>query len=331
MKVQINSFPVGFELENEKTIADVIGSMYKWTQERDLVFVEAQIDDKNYLINDIPELSLDEVELINCQVQSKADIVISSLSECINYCNKALNFIVKTKNSNQLDQSQIESMCDGIDWLIEVMNRIMQLLSLDINEIKYQDKRVIDYVHSIEIFKNNIVNSNNDFEIIEYFSEGGDIFNSISNIFKMLYFSENLKSLVIKSIESPDVLINSLMGIRNDVSDQLTNLEEIAHSFQAGKDNLGSEKLQVFIDFIYRYIKTCHQISPVFGIDLKSLEVDNISLDEKNANINNLLNDIIEALENNDIISLSDILEYEMKPSLEDLHLYIDQLINLIK
>ena len=44
----------------------------------------------------------------------------------------------------------------------------------------------------------------------------------------------------------------------------------------------------------------------------------------------NLLNSIIEAMEYNDIVSLADILEYEIMPATDNLHEYIDLLINNI-
>ena len=46
--------------------------------------------------------------------------------------------------------------------------------------------------------------------------------------------------------------------------------------------------------------------------------------------LHDFLNQTIIILENNDIISLSDILEYEILPALEDLGEYLDLLIDVI-
>jgi len=331
MKIQINSSPVGFELQNEKTVSDVINSMYKWTQQRDLVFVEAKVDDQSYFIDEIPDISLQEVELINCQIQSKADIVISSLSEGIEYCKKALNFMENSIRDNHPDITQIEFMPGGIDWIIEVLTKVLQLLCLDINEVKYKDKSVMDYTERLEKFRNDVKNENNISSLVKLFDEGRVLFSSMNDIMKMLISSENMKSLIINSIESPDVLIHSLKEIKDRLPEQLKNLEEIAYSFQAGKDSIGSEKLQIFIDFIYSYSRTCCQAAPVFEINLRDVIVDGISLDEKNGEINSFLSEIVEVMENNDIISLTDILEYEIKPALENLEFYIDNLIKRIE
>ncbi len=158
-----------------------------------------------------------------------------------------------------------------------------------------------------------------------------EIFSIMSSILKMLLMSENMKSLVIQSIDSPDVLINDLINIKKEIPAQIKNLEEIAVSYQTRKDEIGSEKLELFINFIFNYSRTCLQVATVFGVDLEQVIIDGNSLSEKNNEIQNHLNNIMEVMENNDIISLSDILEYEMKSSLENLEIYIDTLIDFIK
>ncbi|MBN1534108.1 MAG: hypothetical protein JXA20_15665, partial [Spirochaetes bacterium] len=54
------------------------------------------------------------------------------------------------------------------------------------------------------------------------------------------------------------------------------------------------------------------------------------SLEEKNARLRDLLDQITEIMQNNDIISLADTLEYEIRPSLENLGTYLDLLLSQI-
>ena len=58
--------------------------------------------------------------------------------------------------------------------------------------------------------------------------------------------------------------------------------------------------------------------------------IDNVSLEEKNSIINDMINEIVNVMENNDIISLTDILEYEIKPVFENMELYIDKILDTI-
>jgi len=136
--------------------------------------------------------------------------------------------------------------------------------------------------------------------------------------------------LIIESIDSPDVLINSLKEIKEQLPEQKAILEKAAVSYQTGNDSQGMEQLFNFIDFMFNYTRTCYQISPVFDIALKDIVVGEESLEEKNRELQILLNETVDILENNDMISLADILEYEITESMENLELYIDLLLEKI-
>ena len=331
MEVQINNCPVNFELENEKTVSDVIESMNKWITERALVFTEAMIDDKNYFIDELPDIPIGNVKQINCIVQSNADIVISSLNEGIDYCNKAQHFMDSSIKDEKPDLSQVESLFEGSNWLIEVFRTVIQLLSMNAEEIKYKDKEIAEYLNDLDKFKDEILTKKDTISTIELFKTGSNLFTAIENIFRMMLISDELKSLIIRSIDSPDSLVKSLFELKENIPGQLDNLEETACAFQAGKDYEASEKLQAFTDFVFQYSRTIHQISAVFEIDLSKITVNEIDMNEKNAEIQNLLTEIVNVMENDDIISLSDILEYEMKPLFEDLNQYVEMIIEIIQ
>lgn len=143
----------------------------------------------------------------------------------------------------------------------------------------------------------------------------------------MLLLSEEMRSLIVQSIDSPDVLISSLRQTKEELTDQLAGIRTAAIAYQTGRDAEGSERLRGFIDFIYRYTRTCYQAVPMFQVDLSEIEVEGVSLEKKNRELRNLLHEVTMIMENNDIISLSDVLEYEIRPNLENLGTYIDVLL----
>ncbi len=328
MEVQINSCPVEVKLEGEEKAKEIIDSIVEWSRERHLICIEAYIDDKIFMIDQVPDIAIGDISLINCIVKSESDICIASLKEGIEYCNKVYSFVSNAIESKSIKNSELDDLGNGIEWIIEVAYKSLQLLSLKAEEVNFKDKSINEYVYSLNQFSKLVKNEKDTDSLLVHFKDNLDIFRSFIDIFKMLLLSENMKMLIIESIDSPDVLIDSLINIKNEISNQIDNLEETAIAFQSGKDDAGSEKLQLFIDFIYRYIRTCHQIAPVFEIDLSEISVDDITLEDKNNEIQDLLNEIVDVMENNDIISLSDILEYEIKASLENLDQYIDAIID---
>jgi hypothetical protein len=329
MEIQINNCPVDFELNDEKTIGEVVNSIVDWTKNRNLIFTETAINNNNYSIDRLPDIPLDKIEILNCFVQSKADVVISSLNACIDYCAKSREFFTKSITDGKLDAVEIENAAGGVDWIIEVLGKISDLLGINLNEIKYKDDIVALYIDKFINFKKSLINNKKNIKKLFKSIEGDiEIFSVISDILKMLLMSEQMKSLVVQSIDSPDVLLKTLRSIKKEIPAQLKNLEEIAVSYQTRNDQDGALKLDHFINFIFNYSRACFQIASVFGADPEKIIIDGISLSKKNDEIKVHLDNIMEVMENNDIISLSDILEYEMKSSLENLEIYIDTLID---
>jgi DNA-binding protein Fis len=241
------------------------------------------------------------------------------VDEGVLYCNRAIEYITQWIEDGNPDKDEVKNLGSGIEWLIEVLNKVVGLLELDPDDFKYRDKNVSEYTAGLKKTAGEISGITDDKELLEHLKEDINLFTGLKEIFRTLMMSREMKDLIMKSIDSPDILMESLQVIRDEVSTIAEKIEDAAVSFQTGKDEQGFERLNEFIDFMLRYTRTCYQVAPVFGIDLSDVVVNDESLESKNGNFMGLLNDIVEAMEYNDIISLSDILEYEIKPSLEEI------------
>lgn len=330
MQILINNCDVDIQLENEENTLQVAESISEWAKERELIFVEANIDGNIYLPEEIPEQKLNEVELFNCNIQSKSDLILSSISEGITYCDRVVKYINDSIDQEKFDVEELKLLYTGIEWLKEMLSSVFQLLGLELTEIKYMDHKISEYIDQLDITKNELSKLTKEKEVLEYLDTKKEFFVTFHGIFKMLLLSDNIKNLIVQSIDSPDKIIDSIKEMKNQLPDQLENLANVAIAFQEGKDQEGSEKLQVFVDFIYMFVRVTYQVAPLFKIDLSTIIIDDVSFEDKNNDINQLLQEIVEVMENNDIISLSDILEYEMKPIMENAGDYLDLVLEKI-
>jgi hypothetical protein len=330
VKVLVNGYGVDFSIENEKTLNDVVSSILKWTKERDLIFTDLYVEGELYSVDKLPDRALDEISEINCIVQSKADLIISTMNEAVSYCDRILYHTKNAENSGHGDFSQKESLYKGIDWLSEAANVIFALLVVNENEIRYLDHPISFYFDALKNTRDKVTAIKDEKIYASFLSENKNLFETIKAVFKMLFLSENLKMIILKGLESPNQLIEGLIKVKKDIPDQISHLESAAVAFQSGRDADGAEMLQGFIDFIYRYIRLCHQISPVFGINPVEVVSGDMNLDQLNATIYAFLEEIVSVMENNDIISLSDILEYQMKGEIEKCSSFIDLLLEKI-
>lgn len=320
----INDCPVDFELEQDKKISDVINSVSEWTRQRDLVFYELVIDDNCYSIDGVPDTDLSGVKVINCIVQSKADIVFSSVDEATRYCDRVSDFMRQVAEGGSWGSNDIRDLRDGIAWLLDVIGKVSGLLGVSTERIKYKDRELSQRIRSIEAFNADLDRDGADLPGL--IAANRESIGDLRHIFRMLLVSDEMRSLIIQSIDSPDVLISSITTTKDELVKQIASLQTAAVAYQMGKDPEGSERLKSFVEYIFHYIRTCYQLVPMFRIDLTDIAVDGVSLEQKNRDLRELLHEIITVMENNDIISLSDILEYEMKPAIENLGVYLDLL-----
>lgn len=327
MEIQINSQPVDFEIEHEQSVPDIMESVSKWARQRNLIFTEAMIDDAVYTIETVPDVPLGEVTTINCIVQSSADIVLSTIQEAVDYIKRVNDFIQESLTADQADMEKLPYLAQGTVWLSDVVDKAGSLLDMDVHAIRYRDSMAGSYFETLDSFSSSLMGISDEKAALDLLRENAELFSSLSEIFKIMLISDNMKTLILQSIESPDVIIAAIADIRDKLPLQLKNIEETAIAYQTGKDNEGADKIQGFIDFIYQYLRSCHQVEPLFGVSLADVVVDDESMEDKNTAINDLLNEIINVLEANDIISLADILEYEMMPVMESLDRYCEALL----
>jgi hypothetical protein len=329
VEVCINNYPVEFELEGETNIADIVDSVSSWARERELVFTEVHVDDERYFVDDLPDRGIDGVSIINCIVRSRADVVFTTIDEGMRYCNRVSSFIAGDKEKNE-GAGSIEDLAAGIDWIMEVLFAIFALLGISPDSFRIKDRLVGDHVRELAAFRDGLGKAADGGDAIDYIRGGARLFSDLKDMFRFLLLGDEMKKLIIQSIDSPDALIQSLKTLRDDLPGQLENIEKTAIAFQTGKDADGSSGMDRFIDYVYLFTRTCYQSVPVFTVDLGSLSYGGVTLEQKNGKLHDLLNETIIILENNDIISLSDILEYEILPVMGDLDRYLELLIESI-
>ncbi|HSV95492.1 MAG TPA: hypothetical protein VLM75_01015 [Spirochaetota bacterium] len=327
MDIRINSLPINFSLEREKSVAEVIASVSGWARERELVFTEARINDEPYMIESLPDMPLDSVRSIDCIVQSRADVVIASLEEGDAYCDRADSFVRRSLEKRAVEPGAAESLAGGAAWLGEVLISTLALLGVAPEEVSCRDATVRDYLERLADFSESVRAAGDGEGLLAVFERRGDVFPAIKEILRMMLMSENLRRLVVLSLESPDVLMESLHRVREEIGAQSGALAETVRLYQEGRDADASGHFRSFVEFIYAYTRACYQCAPVFRVDPSRIVIDGVSLEERNRALNDLLSQILSSLENNDIISLSDILEYEMRPQIETIGAYVDALV----
>lgn len=331
MKLLINGSEISFDLSEENRVKEVVSAVKDWAATRDLIITEVLVDEKTYHVDDELNLPVDSVGKIDCQIVSKADLIMSTIDEGAAYCERAITFLNLSVENGSVDSAKKEQLSAGLLWLEETLHTIFHLLTLDPADVSYMDRSVSECVKELSSLSAAIAAASDDKSLLEIISSRKGIIEIARGIFKMLYFSDNLRQIIVKGLDSPNDLVVHLEEVSEGLASQCESIERASIAFQTGKDAEGSEILQSLIDFIYRYMRICHQISPVFGVDSATIVIDDRSMENLNASIHSSLEEIVNVMENGDIISLADILEYQLKEDLFHCKGYTDLLLEIIR
>lgn len=328
MEIRINDHTVDFSIEGEETLQDVVEGIAAWCAERGLVFSRLFVDDAAYELDSIPTTSLESIDSINCIVESQADVIYSVLEQGISYCHRAFAYLEESEESDLVDER--DDILNGLSWLAEVLEKVLTLLGEEPGAIPWRDGSVETFIERITSFRQELSSADDKERVLSHIAGLGELYRDYGELSRMLMMSEPMRRIVTRSIDSPDVLMENLQQVKEESTGVVTTVQEAAVAFQSGNDQEGAEKLNIFIDYVFRYTRTLYQAQPVFSLDLLSLEIEGVALEEQNRDLQELLSDALEAMESDDIVGLADILEYEIQPALENLPRYLELVIEEI-
>ena len=246
MDIQINNYSVEIELEDEKTVKDVVNSISQWANERELIFIGVDVDGNHFGVEEVPEIPIDGVSVLNCLIQSRADIVYETLNEAIIYCDRVIDYMLEIKQQGA-EADELDDLVSGMEWLQEVFSTVSTLLSMELDEVKFKDKNVTHYINLLAEMKHTIVTYLAEVKEKNIPELDNTLFHELKEIFAIFMVSQEMKRLITESIDSPETLIASLKDIRDVLPEQVKNLEETAVAYQTGKDDEAAEKLFQFI------------------------------------------------------------------------------------
>jgi GH18 family chitinase len=140
VEIRINNHPVEFQLEEENTVADIVDYFIDWSNERELVLFRIEIDGEFFTADDLPGKSVSDMEYMNFVIESKADLVFSSVDEGARYCDRAAKVIDKIISDEEYGIEELRHLPSGIDWISGVIHSVLGILNVSPSEFRYRDR-----------------------------------------------------------------------------------------------------------------------------------------------------------------------------------------------
>ncbi|PKM82400.1 MAG: hypothetical protein CVU89_05195 [Firmicutes bacterium HGW-Firmicutes-14] len=127
------------------------------------------------------------------------------------------------------------------------------------------------------------------------------------------------------------IITDSLSGLTKYLPQLVAGIEECAAMLQAGKRTEAMDMLQQCVTGLGWFTEIIDKSGQLITSAISPSLVEDLALLEKRQDINKVLNQVVENLTNEELLAVSDLLEYELAPLLSEWNMLIPQVIEKIE
>ncbi|MCX8028651.1 MAG: hypothetical protein N2712_01480 [Brevinematales bacterium] len=302
MDIYIMGNKVDYKIENEKTIKDIIDSIFEIVNNYGHSITEIKVDGKVFSIDDptLQEIVIDDVDNLEIETASYFEIS-SALIYSLQLYIKSLKNVIEKNNLDFATFDQAKS------WISDVLTTPINTLFIFSPKSEYITKRdeIVRFISSFTY---------NDFSNPARKQEFQNKINELEILLK------DIMGVLEKISEEGNVFFDT--SIDNDLSNMLRLLDDIPLKLQLGKEVEALQDIDEFSETFLELIEFLRYIisnsnSRIFS---QNKETFNFSRFE---NITSIIEEIINSIQNKDYVSVSDLMSYELKPLVEELQKFI--------
>ncbi|MCK4803601.1 MAG: hypothetical protein KAT88_03560 [Spirochaetes bacterium] len=331
MEILINEEKIEFELETEKNVGEIIKGLESWIVENDNVIESISIDsvtvpfDYNCsefsrsisLVKELKVITLTQIELAVNTIVSLGEYIIRILSE--------------------YDDS------DSLTYYDSILEGMKLIYSGIVDSLRILNVNSIVIVNRKGITLKDVLLEMNEFILIyekKYIDPEG--IKKLKDLLKnMLYFIAIVfKWAVIKNIlffkDWDKTKTSSFLGeIFQDLSyvcsSSFQKFDSISKDLQIGRDRKALGDLCYITELLDEVISILKITKIMYTIDFKSMLISDKSIDDLFYEITDRLKSVESAFKNGDMITVGDVLEYEIKPLFKQIPELFEKMDNFIK
>ncbi len=309
MEILINKKRIDFTLENEKNVSDVVKDLEKWINKNNNVISAVKVDNRIVKLDELDSynIELKSINKIEVETKNKVDLAFETLDTVSEY----LAVVEDLLDGDVFENN--DSIIEGIERLKESIDLIMKILKINPHFILINDVDMNDVIKDLD----NIVREYSrkfldDFgvkkirELIISLREG------LTKVYKWGVFKNTLiDNDELKKMPFVKEILKDYIYVCGRA---LKRFDDASENLQIGNDITAFDEI-LFISSILN--ETIELVRLLKKVNELSSFIDNI--DDIFIKITLNLKTIEEAFKNEDMITVSDTLEYELKPLFENL------------
>lgn len=345
MEIILNGQSLDFELENEKTLSEILLAIGKWTAKTNSeVITSIRLNEGEEILPKEgfkSKKSIKEINRIELETVGMVELSIDGLIELLDYFPKLKSEIEKAlkaleKKDEEKLNSLVKKIIDDVDWAYALIEDIYEAMQVEKKTIFLEEKAVKKEKEVLSTIKQELLKLLGKKEEREelrkllkeqlYFhlDEWLKLFPKLIECFRAMKGEKINSKALFEEIEEIKTFKDRLNVLSKD-------LVEVSVKLQIGDDIKAMEMFQNDINTLEDLITLTQNIRRCFNLNYANIKINDKSIEEEIITLKDMLKEIIMAFENSDIVMLCDLLEYELSPLSESWLDILDKLEEEIK
>ena len=313
MEIIINDERVDYTIEDEKSLGDVLKSLEGWVTENGAVISTVSVDEREITVGQQAEQlekNISSINRLSLQTSSRFDHALSAIATVNVYIDRIIGDYLKSRNIDDY-----ELILEGINLISEAISCSLATLHVrsmvvindrgkSLGEILFNLKTLID------LYERQYVEGEGRQDLKEVLLELQQILPKMVNWALM---KNSLYDVEVKGLEVT-FLKTVLVDLESIAKKTVEKFDRIGENLQVGRDGEALKDLLFVTEIMDEIIFVLQFVITAYSMDRTMLSNSDLSMDELFAKFSAGLKEIENSFRSEDLITVGDMLEYEIKP-----------------
>jgi hypothetical protein len=329
MQIFVNNQKLEAQFSGMENLAEIYEEMDRWSLENKRYIIGFMVDQKEIPVRDLTEWGMDKIDRLDFMIGDEMDMVLATIEELDRYVDQIGSTLY---GISELRENQIGELQEGVHWIFQIMDSLSSILRIDLSKATSSlDRPAEDGKDSMAATLQNLKSNAEGFEK-ENSMQSIDLF--LENLRVIKYFVMKLQLQMRALAAGIEELIELAEEFHKSIPRLTDEAVRINELFQSGKDRLAMDDLDKFTGRLHYYISALYGLDYRISQDDQSgifqYEVDGIPFHTVNKALAGLLSELSMALEESDIVTVGDIIEYELTDRLKEFEPYLNGICQLL-
>jgi len=315
--ISINGEPVEFQLEQEKTLHDVVSSLERWLNEREQICTALEIDGQRIDPSDrvaLLQRPLGSVGGVNLITASLSQVESESSVEIMHYLAR-----FHASLADGSEEVYTAEAREGLRWAAGSLRLLAAIHHIDLDSFPDREKAISTSISALEQAAANLEAA--PAERAAYHKILSGSFESLpQEVYEFLL-------MINKSIQDEENIPLRIQELRQAFMEYAGRTESISADLQTGDEARAMSHIQQTVFLLEELVRLAQKVERCSAISLDNIQSGGEPMPGWLEKVTQTGRDVIAAFNEKDTILLGDLFEYEIKEELVKVPDFLDGLL----